>query len=234
MAIAHLPWDSNFFGARIARATLDEVSLREAVAAARRDSVECLYLIIPGAALEDLSESVRAGAKLVDVRTELGGPLDSPGACGVRAATEADLQLLEGMAELLAESSRFRADAHFEAESVAEMYRIWVRRCMEEGVVVVPDEEVLGFVGARSFNEEAHIELVYVAPEARGAKMAHQLVAAAVEELGATRARVTTQAGNVAAQRLYQGLGFRTRSVEAVLHLWLRDSEVRPDAQPPR
>jgi ribosomal protein S18 acetylase RimI-like enzyme len=233
MPIAHLPWDSEFFAVKIARATLGEMSLAEAVKTARQDGVECLYITVPGAALESLGEAMRAGAELVDLRTELSGTVDSSAESRVRAATAADLPLLEPMAERLAESSRFRADVHFEADAVAEMYRIWIRRCLDEGVVVVSEDEASGFVGARRKGEEADIELVYVAPEARGAKLAHRLVAAAVHELGTAAARVATQAGNVAAQRLYQGLGFRTQSVEAVLHLWLREPEARPGAQAP-
>jgi ribosomal protein S18 acetylase RimI-like enzyme len=233
MPIAHLPWDSEFFAVKIARVTLGETSLAEAVEAARQGGVECLYITIPDAGLESLGAAMRAGAELVDLRTELSGTVDSSAESGIRAATGADLPLLEPMAERLAESSRFRADAHFEAEAVAKMYRIWVRRCLDEGVVVVSDDEAPGFVGARRNGDEADIELVYVAPEARGAKLAHRLVVAAVHDLGTATARVATQAGNVAAQRLYQGLGFRTLSVEAVLHLWLREASGRPDARPP-
>jgi ribosomal protein S18 acetylase RimI-like enzyme len=233
VSVAHLPWDSQFFGVRIARATLSDISLREAVEAAGRERVDCLYLVIPGAELEAVAEAVRAGAKLVDLRTELEGTVASVGETGIRAANLADLPVLERMAERLAESSRFRADARFEAEAVAEMYRIWVRRCIDKGVIVVPEEEPSGFVGARGVVDGAHVELVYVAPEARGARVAQRLVAGAVHQLGTAFARVVTQAGNIAAQRLYQSLGFRTRSVEAVLHLWLREDEAPQAAGPP-
>lgn len=223
MIVKHLPWDSEFFGARIARATIGGVSVAEATEAARREGVDCLYLVVPDAALAYVTEAVLAGAVLVDLRSELAGAVDSVADPAVRAATAHDLPVLERMAEQLAESSRFRADGRFSAEAVAEMYRIWVRRCLDEGVVVVPEDEPTAFVGARGKAEEAALELVYVAAKARGTGVAQRLVAAGAHELGATRARVATQAGNVAAQRLYQSLGFRTRSVEAMLHLWLRE-----------
>jgi ribosomal protein S18 acetylase RimI-like enzyme len=222
MSLLPLPWDSDFFGFSIARASLDETSVDDIVVAARERQVDCVYLVVPDADRVGVTESVRAGAILVDLRTELVGHLDLPHDPRWRRATAADLAQLEPLAVQLAASSRFRADHHFAVDAVDEMYRIWLQLCLNDGVVIVPTERITGFVGARGDSGEAHVELVYVTAEARGSRIAHRLITAAVSELGARRATVATQAANVVAQRLYQSLGFRTAAVSAVLHLWIR------------
>jgi ribosomal protein S18 acetylase RimI-like enzyme len=223
--LVHLPWDSDFFGVSIARASLSETPLARTIAEARASKVSCVYLFAEGRDVHQITEAAHAGASLVALRTELAGSIDSPGcALHARRATQADLPDLVRMAEDLARASRFRADRRFDAAAIDEMYRIWLSSCLDDGVVVVPQEGLTGFVGAQIQSGEAHIELVYVSDEARGAKLASRLVAAATSCLGISRARVATQAGNVAAQRTYQSLGLKTEAVEAILHLWLDES----------
>ena len=219
-----LPWDSQFFGRRIARADLGETTLGDAVRAARTEQVECLYLAVPGDRLETVAEAVHRGARLVDLRVELdlegrafGAELDA----AVRVASADEARTLEPLVERLAVHSRFRADRRFAAERVPEMYRIWLGNCLTRGIVVVPAGEPGGLVGVIRDGSEASVELVYVDPAAAGRGLGRALVSGALAAAGAARARVATQAGNVAAQRLYQGLGFRTRSLHAILHLWL-------------
>ena len=76
-------------------------------------------------------------AQLVDLRTtlELAGPIDLAPSGRVRRAAAADAPVLEGMARELAAFSRFAADPRIQKAKVEEMYEIWVRRCLDEGVV---------------------------------------------------------------------------------------------------
>lgn len=101
------------------------------------------------------------------------------------------------------------------------MYDIWLDRCLNEGVVVVPADRGTGFVGARRDGDVASIELVYVDAASRGQGLGRALIREAAAALGASDVSVVTQSGNVAAQRLYQSLGLRSRRTIAVLHLWL-------------
>jgi dTDP-4-amino-4,6-dideoxy-D-galactose acyltransferase len=67
------------------------------------------------------------------------------------------------------------------------------------------------------------IGLVGVAEAARGRGLGGRLVAAALGWFagqGVERVEVVTQGRNVAAQRLYQAHGFRTRRVEVSFHRW--------------
>jgi ribosomal protein S18 acetylase RimI-like enzyme len=101
------------------------------------------------------------------------------------------------------------------------MYALWGARCLREGKVVVPSDDLCGFVAVRGHGQSADVELVYVAPEGRGRGLATAMVTKAALAFPASEVRVATQAGNVTAQRLYQSVGFRSRSSNAVLHLWL-------------
>lgn len=197
-----------------------------AIAKAARSGAECLYLFVDAGDLANIETAVREGAQLVDLRAELAGGIRlETGRIRprTRRATRADREALISQARELASESRFARDARIPAERVPNMYEIWLDRCLEQGVVTVPADRGVGFVGARMDGDDAHIELVYVDAASRGQGLGRALIHEAVGALAASSARVVTQTGNVAAQRLYQSLGLRSCSTIAVLHLWLDD-----------
>lgn len=219
-----LEWDTQFFGVRIGRAELAETDVASAADAARAESLACLYLSAPAARPELVTDAVRAGALLVDVRLELDAERTTQPkpATGVRAAGEGDAELVEELAAELSAYSRFRADPRFDGERVAEMYRVWARRDLAEGAVVLA-EGGSAFVAASREGDETRLDLVYVSPESSGRGLGAALAQEALRLLDTPRALVVTQAGNVPALRLYESLGFRARSAAILLHLWLND-----------
>lgn len=217
----HLPWDSGFFGLSIASSRIEGDTVEAAVEAAAAESVECLYLFIPEARPAALTDALRRGGLLVDLRVRLDLDDRVTHVGGWRRAGPADLARLRPLARSLARTSRFDADPRFPKDSTRAMYEIWLERCLEEGVVVVPDRSLGGFVGARPSGEGLSVDLVYVHPRFRGRGLASRLVTGAIASMGRVRAHVVTQAWNIAAQRSYQDIGFRTGSLEAIVHLWL-------------
>jgi ribosomal protein S18 acetylase RimI-like enzyme len=218
------PWDSAFFGVRIFEAHLSDDRVDDVVDEAIAAATECLYLFIDAGDLAAIDTAVRGGARLVDLRVELGGRIDHDAAAAAaptRAATRADREILMPQARELAVESRFARDRRIPEERVREMYEIWLDRCLDQGVVAVPVGSGLGFVGACMDGGIAHIELVYVDAASRGQGLGRALIREAVSGLAASDAIVVTQIGNVTAQRLYQSLGLRSRRTLAVLHLWL-------------
>jgi GNAT superfamily N-acetyltransferase len=219
-ALTPLPWDTEFFGIRIARAEAGD-SLDPTAAAARDAGIECLYLTVREARPGALDAAIRAGALLTDLRLELERDAPPPEAVeGVRVAAEADTGEVERLAAELSAYSRFNADPRFPAGRIAEMYRLWAHRCLAEGTVVLPAEGAGGMVGTRP-GDPASVDLVYVAPGAAGGGLGRRLVEAALAEVGGARATVATSAANIPAVRLYESLGFRAARLSAVLHLWL-------------
>jgi ribosomal protein S18 acetylase RimI-like enzyme len=217
-------WDSTFFGARIFEAQLRGGSVGDVLNAARRVGAECLYLFTNAHDLRGIEDAVRVGCRLVDLRVELGGRVEpATEVAETRTAIPTDREALLPQVRELAIESRFSRDTRIPAQKVREMYEIWLDRCLHEGVIAVPIAGRGGFVGARTHGDVARIELVYVDAASRGRGLGRALVQEAVASLAATDASVVTQMGNVAAQRLYQSLGLRSRSTTAVLHLWLRE-----------
>jgi ribosomal protein S18 acetylase RimI-like enzyme len=224
MKILPRPWDSTFFGVRIFEAQLRDIPVRQAVAEAARAGAECLYLFTDSGDVVNIETAIRNGAHLVDLRVELAGRIrlaTRRAAPPTRRATLADRKGLVLQASELAKESRFARDPRIPEKRVREMYDVWLDRCLHEGVVAVPEAREAGFVGARREGDDARIELVYVDAASRGQGLGGALIHEAVAAVAATDASVVTQTGNVAAQRLYQSLGLRSRSTTAVLHLWL-------------
>jgi ribosomal protein S18 acetylase RimI-like enzyme len=222
--VTPLPWDTEFFGVSIASAEIAEDTVAGALEEAEARGVQCLYLVIPGAHPPSLAAAVRRGGRLVDLRVTLDLETRIAPPSGVRLADGGDLAALMPLARGLSRSSRFGRDPRFPDEVVVRMYETWLERCLSEGSVVVPDGKVVGFVGVqRGRSDTVSVDLVYVDSSARGEGLAARLVRGALAGAGSGRARVATQVWNVGAQRLYQEIGFRTSSVEAILHVWLDD-----------
>ena len=228
--VTHLEWDSRFFRVSIARAEVDEHTVGSAVKQAAADGVQCLYLVIANAHPPALTDAILRGGRLVDLRVtfDLERRVSSPS--GVRVAGPGEVARLVPLARRLSRSSRFSADPRFSREDVAAMYELWLARCMRDGLVVVPNRGIGGFVGVRPDRERLSVDLVYVEPRSRGRGIAARLVQGALARAGHTRARIATQAWNVSAQRVYQEIGFRTSSLNAIVHLWLGDPDQLSEA----
>ena len=222
--VTHLEWDSEFFGVSIARSDINDESVEFVVQEAADQHVQCLYLFLSIEQPFALEEALRRGGRLVDLRVEfdLTTPVVLPD--GIRLAERNDIPTLLPLARKLADASRFNADPGFAGEDVRRMYEIWLGRCFDEGVVVVPAQGFGGFVGARTSGDTASIDLVYVDSPSRGQGVAAKLVTGAVAGAGKPRSQVATQAANIAGQRLYQSIGFRTTSTKAIVHLWIDDA----------
>ena len=223
MDVQALGWDTAFFGVPIARADISPgLDVGAAAEIARNKGVACLYVYVPAADIDSVNQACALGGRVVDLRVELDVcPEPSKPTGQTRPAESFDVDALERLARELAEVSRFRADPRFPAEKVGQMYVVWLRRCLSDGAVVVAEDGSSGFVGVLGDVAETHVELVYVAPGARGEGLAKALIADALLSRLAPRATIVTQLGNVAAQRLYEAAGFRTFSTTVILHLWL-------------
>lgn len=215
-----LDWDSAHFGIEVGRADA-EAPLDRELEAARSAGIACLYASAPAADLAGVARLIRRGGRLVDLRLELARGGESATSDGVRPAMPEDQAAVERAALGLASYSRFSRDGRFAEDRVDEMYRLWAQRLLEEGVVIVPVDGDGGVVAASVADGETRLDLVYVDERRAGKGLGSALVRGALAEAGAGGARVATQAGNVSALRLYEALGFRVVSSEAIVHLWL-------------
>lgn len=230
-----LPWDSQFFGVRIARIVapaLDDRLLKDAVSWCRDQRVACVYLLV-GA---DDGPSVRAAehgrCHLVDIRVSLDAAIEPEPAMpvrGVRQAGPGDRDALAALARISHRNTRFYVDGRFDSARCDELYATWMLKSLEgelaDRVLVSDDQGTLeGYVSTRVTDGVGNIGLIAVAPDAQGKGRGQALMRAAFgwfRSGGVTRVNVVTQGRNAAALRFYEQCGFRTASVQLWYHLWL-------------
>ncbi|HEY8517151.1 MAG TPA: GNAT family N-acetyltransferase [Candidatus Binatia bacterium] len=238
--VERLAWDSDFFGRPIGRARierLDEATADRLLDEARAAGLECVYF---AAAADDLATLLVAEARgfhLVDVRVVFERSTATPlPSCAederyvLEPARADELPRLERIAEQVSRVSRYAFDPRFPTGDVERLYRTWIRNALggsADAVLVAreaPGAEALGFACCKLHGELCDLELVGVDEPYRQRRGGRALVAEVVrwaQAHGAKRVQVVTQAHNVAAQRLYQRLGFLTAEVKLRFHLWL-------------
>ncbi len=227
-----LPWDSEFFGRRIARLTgphLRDGEMPNIVAWCRSERIKCLYFLAASDDAETLAAAQRNGFAWMDSRVtyerKSAAPLESVlvDSVKIRPHREADIPALEQIARGAHTDSRFFFDAHFDRTRAAELYACWIRQaCANDHVVVA--ESASKPVGYLSCTSAGEIGLVGVTNEWQGRGVGRALLAQGLRWFsaqGLDEICVVTQGRNVAAHRFYQNAGFRTRSVECWFHKWL-------------
>jgi len=230
-----LPWDSEFFGVRVARAGSARLSpeasdrLLEWCAVER---VELLYFLADPLP-ETIREAERSGFGLMDVRIELSVPAahlaKAPADDAVRPARPDDPQQLGGLAREAHRDSRFFADHRIPQDRAADLFVRWLERdcsVRDSGWAAVADDGAgaEGYVtGNIAGNGIGQIGLLAVGARVRGRGLGQSLLGAAGRWFlaqGVEEVRVVTQGRNLVAQRLYQRVGFRTASLQLWYHKW--------------
>ncbi|MCC6616707.1 MAG: GNAT family N-acetyltransferase [Anaerolineae bacterium] len=237
---AFLPWDSDFFGVRIARARdhrLTAALATEISGWCARESIDCLYFLADADDAQTIALAEQHGFQLVDIRLTLrldswaehSGGSPSP---HVRNASANDVEALKAIARLSHEDSRFFYDAHFSRERCAELYAVWIEKsCAGYADAALVFDDGSGAAGYITCHLDADnggsIGLVGVAQDQQGKGAGSALVSAAVDWLvqaGAAPITVVTQGRNARAQRLYQRHGFVTESLQLWYHRWFTGS----------
>ena len=235
MSYEKLPWDSEFFGLPIGRVA-DGVAadaLTDAVARADADGVRCLYHLVASDDYRRLHAALDQGFRPYDFRIEFERALDLGAppttSIAIREAHLADETVVADLATRTITATRFTRDAHFPARAIPLLYAEWVRRGLTSGPArrVLLAEPAAGFVVCGLGSPEATGSIELIGVEARSARrgIGHALVGQAhsvMIQAGCERTTVVTQGDNVAAQRLYQSLGYRTLSAAWWLHRWVR------------
>jgi len=120
--------------------------------------------------------------------------------------------------------SRFHIDPSFENAIADKIKGKWVENyydgrrgdCM---VVTELDNQITGFLLLlKNNNKLLTIDLIAVAKEHHGKKMASNMITFAESQLDFLKMQVSTQIGNNPSIRLYEKLGFRIQDAEYVFH----------------
>jgi dTDP-4-amino-4,6-dideoxy-D-galactose acyltransferase len=237
-----LPWDTEFFGCRIARVcggTLDLGRAAQIDDWSRRNRVRCLYFLSTSEDPATLASAEAQGFHLVDVRITLElrhcdspAPAHSGPSVGaiIRQARPDDLVELQTIAKSAHRATRFYSDPHFPREKVEELYSTWIAleiqgRAQSVLVAARVTGRPVGYISCHLGPERrvGSIGLLGVSADARGGGVGRSLVQAATNWFRTQEARevtVTTQGNNRAALRLYQKCGFISRDLQLWYHKW--------------
>ena len=231
-----MDWDSEFFGARIARIEgghLSDATIDRVLQWRSDHQAACLYFLCAS----DDDESVRVAERnqfhLVDIRMELSWrvrKVEDDSAGDARLCQRSDLPQLQQIASGSYELSRFYFDRRFTRTQASAFYREWITKSCDgsaDAVFVLPLQDLIaGFITChRESPEQGRIGLVGVSENARGAGAGRALIKTAQRyffDQGAKEVFVVTQGRNIAAQRLYQANGFRTHSMRLWYHRWFK------------
>ena len=174
-----------------------------------------------------------AGFFLVDVRLTIARPVGEAGggrppATTVRLAEPQDVPRLQEIARVSHHDSRLYADPHFARARCDDLYARWIERKCEghaDAVFVVDTEDGASGYLSCDLPEPGvgQLDLLAVAPQARGRGLAAALTAGALDwfrERGLSRARLVTQGRNANALGHFGRFGFVAERVELWLHRW--------------
>ncbi len=217
-----LDFDSAWFGLKIGRYDNSPAMAHDW---AVEQSLDLVYCLLPIGQISQVREASMSGWKLVDVRVEFVHDLPRPWTPAdqithggrARPAALGDVGWMQELARSAFTGTRFYNDRRLNRDRVDAMYANWVQESYGGFVV---DEE--GFV---TVDDEGGIALIAVAPGARGRGVGSRLtrtVVAHAAYTGTPAVRVVTQGGNIAAQKTFQGCGFRSEQVGLWLHRWMR------------
>jgi GNAT superfamily N-acetyltransferase len=240
--VEFLPWDSAFFGYRIARVKptqLDPAAGPEILRWCSGERIDCLYFLADPSSAGAVAWAEDSGFRILDIRTTLhcGLPMaQAPGPAAAAAArvtpcSPGHLPALRRIARVSHRDSRFYWDANLRHKS-DDLFETWIAKSCEDyaDMVLVAelDGAAVGYITLDYASpSDSRIGLFAVGPEARGRGIGRQLVRCGLEWLrsqGAAESRVVTQGRNLGALKLYQKAGFRVEMLQLWYHLWLKSA----------
>ena len=231
-ALAASDVDSARFGVPIARAYAPSVGDVTAITAAARSSAFGMVIVRSPADDLAIAQAIEdAGGRLCDTLVYYERALDRAipeQPRPVRPATPRDVDAITAIASgaFAGYRGHYHADARLDRAAADAGYVDWARRSAETAYMLVVEDQglVAGFLSMEARPTETEIVLNAVRPESQGHGLYPALVIAALHrsvELEAVRCIVSTQVGNVAAQKVWVRTGFEPSHAVHTFHLWL-------------
>lgn len=223
--IEPLRWENGFFGVNSAKLVFDQAA---PLVTPERLSVYQVVQAKVAAHCPHLADALASlGFRLVEGEIDCSVPVSpdqrtaaTAGGLAIRRAEAGDIAVLRHLAEESFALSRFR-EPWYAAQDSRRFYAQWAENgvlgCFDHLCLVAAAPAILGMVTLREMADgEARIGLLAVDPASRGQGIGRALISAALDwcrNHQKTRLRVATQAGNLAALRLYIGSGATIDSV---------------------
>lgn len=237
-----LDWDTEFFGRRIARASLHRLDRESTLAIdawCQANAIDCLYFLAEADDPQTIHLAEESGYRLMEVRLNYDRSLKDwdpltrpqpPQGITTRRAQPEDVPILLPIARTSYVDSRYFFDKKFPEDKWQAYYATWVKKSCDGGapvaLVAEKDGEIVGYITGQVDQNDPTIgiyELTGVADAARKAGVGHELFRAGLDEfvrLGVTYVWLATQGRNIPTQRMIQRNGFATRSCQLYFHKW--------------
>ncbi len=236
LPVKFLEWDSEFFEKRIARIITTNLSHADAKLVcdwAVKERIDCLYYLASGLEINNTQPAEQNGFSFIDLRVTFIRDLSRPvlkyvPQYHIRRAGEGDLEELKSIVRWSFNLTRFKVDQNFDPARADFMYEVWIEKDLfTEGHsvwVIEMDKRITAFCSISSSGDGcAKIGLVGSSPAYRGKGLSSSLQEYLGSELrneGFASIEVVTQGRNIAAQNLYQRVGFLSRSIDLWYHKW--------------
>lgn len=242
--IENLVWDTEFFSVAIGRiktSLLDDETVVAVLDDAREGGLRCLYFEADPDDRTTMLAVEKNGFHLVDIRVVLeysfgNMPMGSmetsiPSELIITEAIESDMPRLEEIAVMIGNFSRYAFDDNFGMDEIERLYKVWIHNSMHgmADVVLVArwaheNSDAVGLITCLTQGEFGVIDLLGVHDAHHRKRIGSGLVQSALDwavnqNIGSMQ--VVTQGRNVPAQRLYQRMGFVTKSTTLYYHKWL-------------
>ena len=232
MNFRNLPWDSRFFGCRVARLDIDnDCSLMDLKSfCATPPLFDVCYIFNRSETREINQFIVESGAVLYDQKVTFRKTLSQAKIYPVSEVVELSSPTLEIIALAIASgvNSRYYLDPLFRPKQSA-LYERWIMNCFEDPcgkVFGIYQSGTLAAVAGATFADRCgHLELIAVDPRFRRLGMAKKLINAAENFYsinGNSYAEVVTQKNNLPACATYSSCGYEQSDFVEVWHWWRR------------
>ncbi len=232
MKVEYLPWDSEFFGKRVARLTISEEEVSSVVSymehLREEGNFDVVYIV--SARKLPLIEQVQ-GCTFVDEKIVFAGDIvlpDTHFSHVMRYVGKVLTPALEHLAWVSAGHSRFKVDQHF-GDNYKRLYSRWIENSLngtfaDDVLVHEIDGKIDGVLTLRKYADYGDIGLLAVDTDVQTRGVGTSLVGYAQQLLwneGIKFLRVTTQGANQQACRFYTKQGLQIESITYIYHYWL-------------
>jgi dTDP-4-amino-4,6-dideoxy-D-galactose acyltransferase len=241
MSFEILPWDSSFFGFRVAKIlnpSLNAIELGKILTEIKARDITLVYWPSGDRDGESRQAADQLGGFLADRKItyilELEKNAESSSAWEGQVEPYEPKSVSPDLRRLAVASgvySRFRTDPRFPKDAFERMYCFWIEKSVqgtegEKVFVCRSGDRIAGMVTVESRAGRAVIGLIAVDPEFSGKGIGRALVYKAADwglrnkfSIG----QVVTQAVNSPACALYESCGYRIEKIERFYHFWLKE-----------
>lgn len=239
-----LPWDSNFFGLRIAQVEanlLDKNLVVQVNDWCKQNNIDCLYFLAEPeykvtTRIAEMNQFHLVGVRITMQHQNLlsrEAEKNLPN-LSIRKYQPSDLPELREISRTSFTRTRFYSDPCFPREKCDDLYDVWIKNSCEgyanEVLVADLNGNPVGFVTChvRDNQHEGDIGLVAVKEQERGKGIGKRLVQESLSYFhrrGVASIFITMQGSNIIAHRLSERVGFMMSSVRLWYHKWTKDCQ---------